>query len=237
MNQQVVIAERQRIQAEYERRSREVRAELYSPWQPAELFARSERRRVATRTLVELGVQLTPGDRCLEIGFGTLGWLPDLLAWGVKESNLSGIELDATRARRAQEALPVADLRVGDATDLPWEANTFQLVVASTVFSSVLNAEVRRQIASEVTRVLRPGGALLWYDMAVRNPWNTNVRPIGRRELGALFPALGGRMRSVTLAPVISRRIVGRSHVAATLLEAVPALRTHLLAVLTKPDR
>ena len=67
--------------------------------------------------------------------------------------------LNPERAARARELLPAADLRLGDAVALPWEADTFQLVVASTLFTSVLDNQVRRMIAGEIVRVLAPGGA------------------------------------------------------------------------------
>jgi ubiquinone/menaquinone biosynthesis C-methylase UbiE len=230
-----VMVERERIRAEYERRAREVNHAIYSPWDAAELLARNERRFVAARALVALGATPGPGDRCLEIGYGTLGWLADLLTWGVPATCVSGIELDPGRARAAQQLLPDADLRIGDANELPWDAGAFQLVIASTVFSSVLDPAVQRQMAGEISRVLRPGGALVWYDMAVRNPWNPNVRPVSRRAIRSLFPGLAGPIRSVTLAPMMARRIAPVSPVGAALLGAVPLLRTHLLAVLQKP--
>jgi len=82
--------------------------------------------------------------------------------------------------------------------------------------------------------VLAPGGALLWYDFAFNNPKNPHVRGISRSEVRKLFPQLVGKIKSVTLAPPLARLIVPRSWTLATFLEAVPFLRTHLLAVLIK---
>ncbi len=172
----------------------------------------------------------------MEIGFGYLGWLAHLIHWGVPEKNLHGIEIYAPRAERAHEILPVADLRTGDASSLPWEDGAFQLVVASTVFTSILSVEVRHKVAAEISRVLAPGGALLWYDFAVNNPRNRNVRKVDRRELTQLFPGLRGEIRSITLAPPLARMVTPRSIALATLLEAIPWLRTHLIAVLVKPS-
>ena len=226
--------ERQRILAEYRRREREVSPTLYAFWQPSVFFMRTGRNRAATRLLSRAGVFPKPGDACLEIGFGSLGWLGELISWGVRESDLHGIELDPERVRRARAVLPGADLQVGDAGRLPWEDRSFRLVVASTVFTSILSDSVRKRVASEIVRVLAPGGALLWYDFAVNNPRNPNVRRVGRAELHQLFPELTGKVDSVTLAPPIARFVCPRSWVAATLLEAVPLLRTHLLGVLVK---
>ncbi len=208
--------------------------DLYAPWRADEIFMRSGRRRIAAATLHEAGVFPRAGDPCLEIGFGSLGWLGELLCWGVGQADLHGIDLDPARVGHAREILPWADLRVGDATDLPYESDSFRLVIASTVFTSILDLQVRRMVAREIARVLTPGGALLWYDFVVNNPKNPHVRKVGRKELRQLFPQLQGRMKSVTLAPPLARLVAPRSWLLATFLEGIPLLRTHLLAVLRK---
>jgi len=229
-----VAAEQARILAEYRRREREVEPDLYAPWQAATSFMRANRARLAARMLKAADVFPEAGDSCLEIGYGSLGWLGELVAWGIREQDLHGIELDGERAQRAADILPGADLRVGDATKMPWADGLFRLAIASTVFSSILDASVRRAVATELTRVLAPGGALLWYDMARNNPRNPNVRGIGRRELLLLFPDLRGRVQSVTLAPPIARWAAPKSWVLAEMLEAIPVLRTHTVGVLLK---
>ncbi len=229
-----VSAERDRIQLEYHRRTREISPDLYAGWQPASRFMYESRRRTAAAMLHHLNVFPQPGDQCLEVGFGNIGWLSELISWGVSEFDLHGIELNPERARRAREILPSADLRTGDAVELPWPASTFRLAVVSTLFTSVLANDVRRLIADEIVRVLVPGGALLWYDFAYDNPRNPNVRGIGRAEIKRLFPTLQGRIRRVTLAPPLARLITPRWWALATFLEAIPLLRTHLIAALVK---
>ena len=226
-----VAAERTRIQLEYDRRAREINPDSDAPWQPASRFMLVGRNRKAAAMLHEMGAFPTTGHQCLEVGFGSLGWLSELIGWGVKESDLHGIELDSTRANRARELLPAADLRTGDAVSLPWADQTFRLVIASTLFTSVLDTDVRQMIANEIVRVLTPGGALLWYDFAYNNPRNPNVRGVSRGEIKTLFPKLHGAIRTVTLAPPLTRLIAPRSWALAALLETVPLFRTHLIAV------
>ncbi len=228
-----VAAERERIQLEYHRRAREISPDLYAAWQPAPWFMESRNRTAATM-LHRMGVFPKPGDQCLEVGFGNIGWLGELIGWGVSESNLHGIELYPDRAMKVRGILPAADLRIGDAVQLPWEDRTFQLVVASTLFTSILDNDVRRLIADEIVRVMQPGGALLWYDFAYNNPRNPGVRGIGRAGIKKLFPTLSGKIKTVTLAPPLTRLIAPRWWTLATFLEAIPLLRTHLIAVLIK---
>jgi SAM-dependent methyltransferase len=211
-----------------------VSSEFYQGWQLAELLAVSGRKRVASQLLRRASAFPKRGDKCLEVGCGELGWLSDLIGWGLLEADLCGIDVDPVRVARVCAALPAADVRVGDATRLPWDANQFPLVVASTLFTSVLDDSARRRIGREIVRVLAPSGALLWYDMAVQSR-NPLVRRVSRAELRALFPTLDGEIRSVTLAPPIARRVVPHSWTVATILESLPFLRTHLVAVLRKP--
>jgi ubiquinone/menaquinone biosynthesis C-methylase UbiE len=206
----------------------------YAPWLPESLLVKAGRSRAAAIMLHRAGVFPQAGDPCLEVGFGWLGWLGTLLTWGVRERDLHGIDLDPVQVNRGREVLPLADFRVGDASNLPWESNRFRLVVASTLFTSLLDQNVRQQAAGEITRVLADGGALLWYDFAVNSPRNPAVRKVSRRELQELFPGLTGEIWSVTLAPPLARLIAPRSWALATLMEAIPLLRTHLLAVLVK---
>lgn len=232
-----VATERERVLAEYRRREREIEADRYAPWNPSAIFLRGGRTLTAALLLAKASVFPRPGDPCLEIGFGSLGWLAELMSWGLREADLHGVELDPVRAAKARDAFPAADLRTGDATRLPWPDKTFRLVITSTVFSSILDTAVRRLVAAEVTRVMAPGGVLLWYDMRVNNPRNPHVRKVDRKELGSLFPRLSGRTRSATLAPPLARWVVPRSWRAAQILETIPLLRTHWLAVLVKEDK
>jgi ubiquinone/menaquinone biosynthesis C-methylase UbiE len=226
--------ERHRLVEEYERRRRELPADLYAPWNRAEQFMRHGRSRLAARLLHEANVFPHGDFCCLEVGFGGGGWLTDLLAWGAAEGNLHGVEIDPTRLEATQNRLPAAHLLLADATDLPYPEARFDLVIASTVFTSILDNEVRRRVAGEIQRVLKPGGALLWYDFAVDNPRNPNVRGVPRREVLGLFPSLQGSIRRVTLAAPLVRLVAPRAWWLAELLEALPFLRTHLVAVLVK---
>jgi ubiquinone/menaquinone biosynthesis C-methylase UbiE len=190
--------------------------------------------KAAATILRRCGSFPSAGDHCLEVGFGRLGWLGELISWGVPETNLHGIELDEVRVKSAKELLPLADLRVGDATKLPWDDGAFRLVIASTVFTSVLDPSVRQLLAKEILRVLPIGGALLWYDFAINNPGNSNVRKVDRSELRSLFPQSRRIIKSITLAPPLARFIAPRSWALANMLEAIPFLRTHLIGVLIK---
>lgn len=161
-----VVTERTRVLREYRRRTARIDPFKYSPMNPAEAFMRDGRRRTAFKFLRRSGLDMDAPIRCLEIGYGTCGWLVEFLTLGVPPESISGIELDEDRAAVAMKLLPTADLRVGNAVDLPWPDESFQLVLASTVFSSVLDDQVQEQIGRELLRVLAPEGVVLVYDFS-----------------------------------------------------------------------
>lgn len=229
-----ITNESARMKAAYERRDLEIESDLYAPWQPGEILMTSERKRVAATMLKTFDKFPKAGDRVVEIGYGKLGWLADFISWGIKETDLYGIELAANRAYYAKRALPSAHLKVGDAAQMPWEKDYFDFAVVSTVFSSILDQNVRNAIAQEIARVLSHDGAIILYDTRVNNPRNKNLVGIKYDHVKSMFPDFSCRFRSVTLAPPIARFVTKRSWTLATVLSCVPFLRTHFLAILQR---
>jgi len=218
------VTETDRILEELRRREREVPVDFYSLDRPANRFLRQSQER-ALRTIGPLA-----GKRVLEVGCGSGNWLEMMSGAG----SLAGIDLDPGRAARAAERFPDADIRSGDASRLPWAGGSFDLVLQSTVFSSILDPGMRRAVASEMLRVLAPDGAILWYDFFVDNPSNPHVRGVRRREIEALFPGCRVSLRRATLAPPLARRIVPVSWRLAELLESLRVLDTHYFGVIRR---
>lgn len=225
-----------RIRAVYEQRRRAIPSARYSVADPGALFLYQQRTRDVLSLLVRAGYFPLGGARILDVGCGSGGWLVDFESWGARQSNLAGIDVDPTRLSRARERLPAADLREGDGDVLPWPVGSFDLVVQSMAFTSILRAEVRVALAAEMARVLRPSGAILWYDFFRGNPRNPHVRAIGGTEVRRLFPGFDVMLRRVTLAPPLARRLARRAWIVALLLESGRLLNTHHLGLL-RPRR
>ena len=233
--------ELERIRAEYERRRREVPREHWK----VRLFVRQVRERALLAELARAGALPLGARRILDLGCGSGQWLADFQTWGAARERLAGIELDPDAAALARARLAPsgagaaggeADIRVGEAGDLPWPDGSFDIVLQATMLSSILDPDMRRQVAAEMMRVLAPGGVIVSYDMCVENPRNPHVRALPRRELAELLPGMALRARRVTLALPVSRRLVRLSWPAATALESVGFLNTQLLAILRQPD-
>jgi ubiquinone/menaquinone biosynthesis C-methylase UbiE len=231
----VTRSEADRIREEYARRDREIGRAFYSLTRPANLFVRHGQERALLTALVRANALPLADRRILDVGCGLGGWLAVLEDFGAVRAQLSGIDLDETRLAETRQRFQGADLRVGDGAHLPWPDGSFDLVLQSTVFTSILDAGVRASVAAEMRRVLVPRGVIVWYDFLYNNPSNPNVRGIGSAEIRALFPACQVKLERVTLAPPISRRLVPLSWLAAAALERLRMLNTHYLGVIT-PD-
>lgn len=177
------------------------------------------------------------GDRrILDVGTGGGGELARLIGLGANPERCCGVDLMAERIEEARRLYPSIDFRVGNAEKLDFPDAEFDLVFVSTVFSSILDESLRHAIAQEIDRVLRPRGAVLWYDFRYPSPINRNVRPISRRALRRLFPRFGGTVRSVTLIPPLARRLGSITAAAYPRLASIPILRSHLVGLLLKSD-
>jgi hypothetical protein len=103
-----------------------------------------------------------------------------------------------------------------------------------TVFTSILDGDLKRKIAREMCRVLKPDGQIIWYDYQYNNPRNPNVRGVGKSEVQALFPGYAVDLRRITLAPPLARRIARLSRLMCLLLERLPPLCTHYFGAIHK---
>lgn len=225
----------QRVRSEYERRARELPVHFYSWNRAVNLFFHTETVRVCIEMLLQEGLFPLNEQKVADIGCGVGTWLLEFAQWGADPHSLAGIDLSENRVFRARRRLPEADLWTGDACDLPWPDGSFDLVTQFTLFTSILSTPVKQRIAAEMLRVLKPGGAVLWYDFRFNNPRNLNVRAIEVDEIRSLFPNCTVRLERMTLAPPIARRIVPVSWILALFLEKISFLRTHYLGIIRKP--
>jgi SAM-dependent methyltransferase len=227
-----VAAEEARIRAAYGRR---VEGDRYSWLEPGYLLAMQEIERGMLAVLrANLRVPLRDA-RILEVGCGNGAWLQQFVRWGATPGNVHGVDLLPERIEQARRSCaPGVHLRCGSATELDYPDGAFDVVLQSTVFTSILDPDVKRRVAAEMLRVTNPGGSIVWYDFLVNNPRNPDVRGIRRAEVERLFPGCRVDLRRTTLAPPIARRLAPLSPLACTLVGAVPFLRTHYLGVIRR---
>jgi len=237
------VREAERIRSAYARREERGLEGRYSYWEPANLYLYQARERALVSLLAGTGLPdrqagLLPMTnlRVLDVGCGEGAVLRDLLRLGARPENLAGVDLLVSRLAKAGALNAGMAFSVADAADLPYADVSFDLLLAFTLLSSIIDVEARGAAASEMLRVPRPGGVLIVYDFWV-NPRNPDVRPLRRAEVRRLFPGCTFNWRRVTLAPPLLRLLVPSAPggwLACYLLEKLPFLCTHFLVAVTK---
>lgn len=205
--------------------------DVHSLTYPGQLFIIQQRQRALIRLLRRTGFAQLAEQRILEVGCGAGGVLREWLWLGARPARLHGVELLDWRLREARAATPHLPLLNADAQHLPYADNSFDIVAQFTVFSSILADEVRRQVAAEMRRVLRPSGLIIWYDFWL-NPRNRQTRGLRPHEVRQLFPDCRCDFQRITLAPPITRRLAPHSWLGCYLLEQARIFNTHFLAAI-----
>jgi ubiquinone/menaquinone biosynthesis C-methylase UbiE len=224
--------EESRIRAAYIRRD----VKSHDSWfNMANLLLIQDRERKLQQRLRRYGWTDWQEKKVLEVGCGSGFWLREMIKFGANPENLSGIDLLPERIALARRLCP-ADIAFscGNAVKLDFPDKTFDCVLQSTVFTSILDDSARERLASEMLRVLRPDGLILWYDFNMNNPWNSDVRRVSRREIRKLFPRCRIDLRRITLAPPLGRLVAPYSWLLYHLLSMVPFLCTHYLGVIAR---
>jgi SAM-dependent methyltransferase len=207
----------------------------YSPIAPDVIMSQQEKIRAIIRCLKRAGMPPLAERRLLEIGCGSGNNLQLFLLLGFRPDHLVGNELLEERVEVARALLPSqVTLAPGDASDLHFKDESFDIVLQSTVFTSILDSDFRQKLALHLWRLVKPGGGVLWYDFTFNNPRNPDVQGIPLVRIRQLFPEGEITAWRVTLAPPISRMVTRVHPCLYTLFNLVPFLRTHLLCWIRK---
>lgn len=229
-------SELEAIERRYARRRCERMAGRYDPLDPANLLLAQERERCLVTWLRNCGLGRSADIRLLEIGCGNGANLLQFLRLGFSPENLVGNELLAERVAEARRRLPasIAVLQ-GNAAELEFPTGAFDVVLQSTVFTSILDENLQAELARRMWNLVRAGGGVLWYDFIYDNPRNRDVRGVPVARIRELFPGSDLNVSRLTLAPPIARRVTRLNPGLYTLFNCLPWLRTHVLCWIRKP--
>ena len=205
----------------------------YTATSAGDVYGATRRERAVTRALQDTNMFPLAGKSILDIGCGDGALLRRFVDMGADPDECYGVDVNPGRLATARSRNCLIHFVESNAESISID-RSFDLVVQFTAFSSMPSERMRRGCAAEMLRLLKPDGRILWYDFRVRDPRNARVTPMNAGAVHALFPRCRIDFRSVTLAPPISRLLAPHSEISCLLLEKIPALRTHLRALISR---
>ena len=185
---------------------------------------------------LKIGVPPLGERRLLDVGCFTGNWLVWACnEWGGKLENCWGVELRSDVVERGRQMYPGIQLMASSADKLQFPDEHFDIAHHSMMFSSIPDETLRKDIATEMWRVLKRGGYVAWFDY-IWNPFNRNVCGMRKKNIFALFPdAEWTYCKRIVLAPPIARFLNVISDRAIFLLEKARILNAYYLCLLRKP--
>jgi ubiquinone/menaquinone biosynthesis C-methylase UbiE len=230
----IEIDEVTRIKRAYKERDRAGKGNLYSLFNKGALFMSHRREEEILAILSRFNMTNLGDKKILDLGCGSGMVLRDFLKYGAEPDNCFGIDLLPQAIEKAKRLSPNMHFLCENAEQLSFENEFFDLVITFTVFSSILDAKMKKNIAKEMVRVLKTNGIILWFDYHMDNPWNNDVKGIKKKEIRRLFSGCSIYLHRIILAPPITRRIAPYSWVICYLLESLRILNTHYLGAILK---
>jgi SAM-dependent methyltransferase len=225
-------SEEKRIRSAYALRND---SSLYSCLNPGHLFRIQQLERCVLTLLRAEGFTALNDKKILEIGCGQGNWLREFIKWGASPSKMAGLDLLVERIEKAKQLCPQGiDLRCGNASKLPFQDESFDIITQFTVFSSILDVEMKKAVSSEILRVLKAEGCVFWYDFCFNNPRSSDTRGIRKLEISQLFPDCRIELRKVTLIPPLTRVLAPWSWLGCYALEYLQIFNTHYLGIIRK---
>jgi ubiquinone/menaquinone biosynthesis C-methylase UbiE len=179
--------------------------------------------------------------KVLDVGCGDGASLWLLMRLGFEAGNLHGVDLLESRIAGARARHPLIHFDCGDATQLPFEDGSFDLVMESTMFIHATDEALARKIAAEMIRVTKPGGTLLISDWRYAKPRNRHYKAVTAKRLAGLFQTdvrtkVQERFRG-SLLPPVGRFFSRHSAWSYFAVRAMfPFLTGHMVTVLKKAE-
>jgi 2-polyprenyl-6-hydroxyphenyl methylase/3-demethylubiquinone-9 3-methyltransferase len=141
---------------------------------------------------------LSPTDKFLDVGCG-----PGLLTEFMIEQGVNGlgIDIDAQLVKTAKTRLEKREMKagflVGRTEQLPYRDGVFDICVANSLLEHALDWEATLK---EITRILKPGGLLVFYTTNRLHPFQAEVNNF------PFYPWIPGPLKTIILRAIMKHR-------------------------------
>jgi SAM-dependent methyltransferase len=146
------------------------------------------------RELLERRLPLAGGD-VLAVG---CGWHPGRHLFPRPAFRMTGVDLDAAMVSSLCESGELDDGMVGRAGELPYDPESFDVILYRLVLHHVVYQGPLAPLFAEAARLLRPGGALVAVEPGLWHPVGAGLELANRLGLG---PAVHGTPDDIPISP------------------------------------
>jgi SAM-dependent methyltransferase len=146
------------------------------------------------RELLERRLPLAGGD-VLAVG---CGWHPGRHLFPRPAFRMTGVDLDEAAISSLRESGELDDGMVGRAGELPYDPESFDVVLYRLVLHHVVYEGPLAPLFGEAARLLRPGGALVAVEPGLWHPVGAGLELANRLGLG---PAVHGTPDDIPISP------------------------------------
>ncbi|MCX6149033.1 MAG: methyltransferase domain-containing protein [Ignavibacteriales bacterium] len=207
----------------------------YNILNPNVYLSEQEKERAIFKLFKKIPLKNYAEKKFLEIGGGIGTNVFLFLKFGFTPKNIFFNELIEDRFRKAKTLLPSEiNFNFGNALDLNYPNEYFDIIFQSTVFSSILDEKFKIELASKMWNLVKNNGGILWYDFIYNNPWNKDVKGIPINEIKKLFPLAKIKIKKITLNPPLARFLTKINPTLYSVFNLIPLLRTHVLCWIGK---
>ncbi len=158
--------------------------------------------------------------RVLDAGCGKGDKIGYLLSLGFPADNLFGVDLNNERILAAKNKYPNCRWITGNSAHLDFSDEHFDYILQFTMFSSILEHELQQNIASELKRVLKKTGKIIWLDLDDKTNIKGTLRGMSPLQIQSIFNnEVEIDLTRVYLMMSLVQRIAPHSYLACQILE------------------
>ncbi len=147
---------------------------------------------------------IQPQHAVLDAGCAHGRLIPYLKKLGVSKEHYKGIDISEELIREARKTYPEYSFQVGNVLNLPYENDSFDVVLSSAVLHHIPTWALRSHMIREALRVTKTGGVvifLVWNAFHFKHLWRQilwsymkSVLTFGRHEAGDMYlPFFGNK--------------------------------------------
>jgi SAM-dependent methyltransferase len=207
----------------------------WAAFDEAEAAYRSRQALTLATLMREAGFRDLRALRILDVGCGRGRQVRGFVDMGADPADIQGIDVHEPSLAVARSLAPQLTFSLFDGCTIPTPADSFDLVTQHVVFSSIALPELRRHLAGEMVRVLRPGGYVFWWDTLRLSRFADATQP--HLEVGGLFGALPRSELRIGQKPTLgeSVRLPRQARAVRGILDRLPVVNyptTHAAALI-----